>query len=167
VLEFDHRDRTTKRHDVSTLVRKKFSWSTILAEINKCDVVCANCHRRRTARQFGWHKLAQPQLPPLPSLPARGAADYERIKSRRSGIARRHRNRLLVWEYLQLHACSSCGESDAVVLEFDHLSEKLRDVGWLSSVTGAATVRAEILKCRVLCANCHRRHTATQAGRSR
>jgi len=51
-LQFDHRDRLTKRTEVALLVVRK-SWSIVLAEIAKCDVRCANCHRRRTASQPG------------------------------------------------------------------------------------------------------------------
>lgn len=54
VLEFDH-VRGTKRCNVSQMVSSYLSWATILKEIAKCDVRCANCHRRRTAIQFGWY----------------------------------------------------------------------------------------------------------------
>jgi hypothetical protein len=47
VLEFDHlRDNS---HNISYLVRAGYEWAYILEEIAKCDVVCTNCHRRRTA----------------------------------------------------------------------------------------------------------------------
>ena len=56
VLDFDHRDRSTKRMAVSSLLRYT-SWAALEAEIAKCDVRCANCHRRRTAQQLGWRKI--------------------------------------------------------------------------------------------------------------
>ncbi len=56
VLEFDHRDDSIKREAVSTLANSSYKWETIQEEIDKCDVRCANCHRRRTAIQFGWYK---------------------------------------------------------------------------------------------------------------
>ena len=51
VLEFDH-VRGTKQDNVSTLIGRAFSWKRILEEVAKCEVRCANCHRRKTAAQF-------------------------------------------------------------------------------------------------------------------
>jgi hypothetical protein len=58
VLEFDHRDRTMKRMPVSLMTRS-YTWAEVEREIAKCDVRCANCHRRRTAQQFGWRKAVK------------------------------------------------------------------------------------------------------------
>ena len=45
-LDFDHlRD---KKFNIASAPRKGYSWERILIEINKCEVVCANCHRVRT-----------------------------------------------------------------------------------------------------------------------
>lgn len=57
VLEFDHIDPATKLHDVNQLTVRGFAWSTVLMELEKCEVRCANCHRRRTAAQFNWPKI--------------------------------------------------------------------------------------------------------------
>lgn len=49
VLDFDHRDRTTKLNNVSTMIHsKRVNWSSVMTEIEKCDVRCANCHRIKT-----------------------------------------------------------------------------------------------------------------------
>ena len=57
VLQFDHYNGN-KVTEVGTLVRRGHPLATIRAEIEKCEVVCANCHTRRTARQFGWWQLS-------------------------------------------------------------------------------------------------------------
>ena len=57
VLDFDH--FANKEFEISGMVRNGAPWRRILAEIQKCEVVCANDHRRRTARTFGWqYRLA-------------------------------------------------------------------------------------------------------------
>ncbi len=53
VLEFDH-VRGTKHGNISQMVTQGVAWRRIEAELAKCEVRCANCHRRRTAKQFGW-----------------------------------------------------------------------------------------------------------------
>ncbi|TMC71628.1 MAG: hypothetical protein E6J13_07185 [Chloroflexi bacterium] len=52
VLQFDHlRD---KRENVASMCIAGFAWSTILEEMAKCQVLCANCHTRKTARERGF-----------------------------------------------------------------------------------------------------------------
>ena len=50
VLEFDHVGE--KRFEVTALLAER-RWQSILDEMERCEVVCANCHRRRTARRRG------------------------------------------------------------------------------------------------------------------
>lgn len=46
-LEFHHRDVATKLASISDAVwRLGWSYQRILDEIEKCDVVCVNCHRK-------------------------------------------------------------------------------------------------------------------------
>jgi hypothetical protein len=58
VLEFDH--LADKKFNISAGLRNR-NWHDVLDEIAKCDVVCANCHRRRTARRGRWTRVAVPQ----------------------------------------------------------------------------------------------------------
>ena len=56
VLEFDH-VRGKKSYEVSTLSYRLVSWNSVLREIAKCEVRCANCHRRKTAEQRGTYRF--------------------------------------------------------------------------------------------------------------
>ena len=58
VLDFDHKDPSQKSFTISSAARLGKSWKQILAEIKKCQVLCANCHRRRSAKQCSSHKLS-------------------------------------------------------------------------------------------------------------
>jgi len=50
-MDFDHA-RGDKRFEISKRAGR-VCLKTLLAEIRKCDVVCANCHRIRTQRRLG------------------------------------------------------------------------------------------------------------------
>lgn len=53
LLEFDHRDPATKRWNINRMLRNRFTVHQLAREVAKCDVRCANCHRRRTHIQHG------------------------------------------------------------------------------------------------------------------
>jgi hypothetical protein len=59
VLEFDHRDGVNKIDNISRATRNGWGLDRIIEEIDKCDVRCANCHRRRTAKQLDWYKFVK------------------------------------------------------------------------------------------------------------
>lgn len=56
VLEFDHIDPSKKSFSIARGIGSALSWASILAEIAKCQILCANCHKIRTANQQGWYK---------------------------------------------------------------------------------------------------------------
>lgn len=78
----------------------------------------------------------------------------------------RQRNRQFIWDYYSTHPCLDCGESDPLVLEPDHCNGiKLANVSKLVHNTRSIKViQAEIDKCEIVCANCHRRRTARTQG---
>lgn len=96
-------------------------------------------------------------------------AYYRNKEGRKEQIAKarevtRHNNRKYVWEYLLAHPCVDCGETDPLVLQFDHVQgNKLYNVSYL--ILGRTLkMKAEIEKCVVRCANCHSRKTARDFG---
>lgn len=105
---------------------------------------CRDCHKAYAARRY----LA---LPP-DRIRSYRYADRERVA----------RVRERVWAYLRGQVCADCGEDDVLVLEFDHLEEKLGNVGDLVNGAAWARIEAEIQKCEVVCANCHHLRTTKQ-----
>ncbi len=86
----------------------------------------------------------------------------DEIKSRAASFKKvsKKRNKEFVNNFLKEHPCVDCGETDIIVLEFDHLHGKEKNIadavkdGW-----SLKRLESEINKCEVRCANCHRRVT--------
>lgn len=86
-------------------------------------------------------------------------------------LAQRRRsleNLRFILEYLTEHPCVDCGESDLLVLHFDH--EKLEDKYMPVTsmlLLSRQRIQDEIARCFVRCANCHARRTAEQFNTTR
>ncbi len=53
MLDLDHIDRSTKKGVPAVMVTGGSKWSTVLKEIQKCQVVCSNCHRVKSILEDG------------------------------------------------------------------------------------------------------------------
>jgi hypothetical protein len=149
VLEFDHIGEKTA--SISVLLSQTASREAVEAEIARCEVVCTNCHRRRTAGRAGWRRASEAGQAHRP-YPSRTV----------------ERNLAHLYDLLRRSACVDCGERDPLVLEFDHVDLKRAAVTRLAWYgCSLATIDAEIAKCQIRCANCHRRMTATRGGHFR
>jgi hypothetical protein len=149
VLEFDHVG--TKTAGISALISVTAPITAINAEIDQCEVVCANCHRRRTAARAGWR---------------RGRLDQQSNGGYLSAPVAR--NLAHLYAILAEAACVDCGLGDPIVLEFDHVGRKRAAVTTLAwHACSLATINAEIRECEIRCANCHRRATAARGGHFR
>jgi hypothetical protein len=79
------------------------------------------------------------------------------------------RNLEILRRHLASHPCIDCGESDLVVLDFDHVrGSKVREVSEMAR-RGVCVkkLKHEIEKCDIRCANCHRRVTAKRRQENR
>lgn len=83
-----------------------------------------------------------------------------RVKVKNRTAAAKREAQIFVYEYLLKHPCA-CGEARPACLDFDHQNDKVMNVskmvtrGW-----SIDSIKAEIAKCIVRCANCHRAKTA-------
>jgi len=67
--------------------------------------------------------------------------------------------------YLSNHPCVKCGETDPILLDFDHIDPhtKTRNISeYRHGTWSIKSLEKEIAKCQILCANCHRRKTRTE-----
>ena len=130
-LEFHHRDATTKEFGVGSFGG---SLKRLLAEVAKCDLLCANCHRQRHARE-----------------------DANRVDMKPAAISRRHTKlRAVEWFGGICHGCDLAFAPQ--VFEFHHWDARDKDFGIATGGIARSwkKIVAELEKCVMLCANCHR-----------
>jgi hypothetical protein len=68
----------------------------------------------------------------------------------------------ILWELFKKSKCVDCGESNPIVLEFDHLKDKSFTISSYvnNSRLWSSKIQEEIDKCEIVCANCHRIRTS-------
>ena len=84
------------------------------------------------------------------------------LRRRRRWIRRRQQVRTLLAQLRSAGACQLCGEDDPLVLDFHHVAPATGKRFTIGSFgrRSVSAVRAEVCKCALICANCHRRVNA-------
>lgn len=129
-MDFDH-VRGLKSGGVTNI----YSVAGLLAEVDKCELVCACCHRFRT-----WTRNQIKGVKP------------------KTGKLKRQTDML---DELKQAPCTDCGLSfPPCAMDFDHVrGEKLFNVSHMRGGKTDQQILDEVAKCELVCACCHRIRT--------
>ncbi|QPB44263.1 hypothetical protein [Medusavirus stheno T3] len=122
-------------------------------EVAKTQLRCSICHRKKTYRTTA-------------RSPAKPTDTNKRLRERNAEYVRNRK--------FECGRCELCGlavptndPQETVAFDYDHLDRTTKK-GSISQMAGTTTskraLEEEIAKCRLLCANCHRKHTKQQLG---
>lgn len=141
-LDFHHPGE--KDMPVTDMITYGHSREQLQTEIDRCEVLCANCHRCRHDRRAAV-VLSSGQEPAT------------------------KRDRLMKWtfEYRRERGCQRCPAADPVCLQFHHPDSVDKEAGvgkMISDSYPEEAVREEVDRCIVLCANCHRKEHVDPPG---
>lgn len=133
---------------------------------------CGRCQEAKPVEDFAWRRRGRGQRDNMcrPCRSAYGKEHYAANRQRYIDQARIQKDRLrlertvYLIEFFATHPCVDCEERDPVVLEFDHLRDKLFSIGLALSSRSWPSILDEMRKCEVVCANCHRKRTARRRG---
>ena len=134
---------------------------------------CRLCQSEKNITEFAWKSIIKKtkQSYCKECQKIRSRIHYKNNKQKYIEKARKRNQKILnkiqryVWSYLSKHPCVDCGETDIVVLEFDHEQNKHYNIFELiKERRNLKKVKNEIKKCMIRCANCHRRKTAKDFG---
>ena len=126
--------------------------------------VCSKCKRELEVSNFRWKNKSKGLLHSQckDCQKAQEKIHYQESKERQESVRltaefQKERNILLVEQARQC-GCKKCGETRSYVLDFHHRNpnEKSNVLAHMIKSSSEANVIAELEKCDVLCANCHR-----------
>lgn len=138
-MDFDH--LFNKCMSVSSMIQCRFGLPKILKEIEKCELVCVLCHKKRT---------------------------YDRSCAKNKSMSNHAlHNRKYIQKYKDIieayknKTCNICGNAyPNYQMEFDHLCNKIMPISVMANKRVPIDMFLEELnKCQVLCSLCHRRKT--------
>ena len=144
VMDFDHRGSDDKSF---WLLQRagSVSHARLTAELEKCDIVCANCHRARTHARALERRRVRIESGHVPITESR---------------LRRDQTDLL--RQLRDVPCADCQRRfPFFAMDFDHRIpvEKEFEVTRMLGRVDTEELLEEASKCDIVCANCHRERT--------
>lgn len=144
-MDFDHLPGFEKCFQITQMM--SMSQARLKAEIDKCELVCACCHRIRSWR-IRMHTTKDC-----------GVDTPNSIRQARANTKRR-----ALLDKIQDVPCAGCGKRfDPCCMDFDHRpgTAKRFNIG-INRRRAWRVVKAEIAKCDIVCANCHRIRTVAR-----
>ena len=115
---------------------------------------CRACAKERKQR-----KLATPEGR---AYEAAKMARWRKVNPDKNRITyqKQHAKKKQILDEARSGGCIRCGESDVACLDFHHRNGKVDKLGHIGVIRKFAPerIKAEIAKCDVLCANCHRKY---------
>lgn len=155
-LHFHHRNKADKKSNIATYVFAASSLEKFIAELHKCDVLCANCHTIEHWQESNKISDLEKQRAMLQQRLHDGT-DLGWLKRRRMrNQLRQLETTLWFFRYKCTLRCQLCGMGHPGCIHFHHRdkSEKKKEVSNLRQTSIKQLLR-EMDKCDVLCANCH------------
>ncbi len=173
VLEFHHRD--TKAKNFTIAANRTRSWGQVKGELDKCDLLCANCHREEHERLHIKHiAISYSGLDAKKCSKctiAQHFSEFYMLKTSKlyshcktctkNDCNRRHRRAKQECVDYKGGGCLICGYMKCLgAMEFHHRDPKEKDMGIGSLYVVTPQIKEELDKCDMLCANCHREEHA-------
>lgn len=128
IMHFDH-VKGVKIASVSECLRNK-GLAAALEEIDKCDLICCNCHHNRTYQRC---------VTKSPYTDAR----FDFVRNLKVSAV-----------------CADCNiDHPYWILTFDHLRDKEFGINKACRSMSLSALKTEITKCDIVCGNCHAERT--------
>lgn len=173
-IDFHHIDPDTKAISaISAAIYRGWSIARIQTELAKCKVLCANCHKIIHSNDIHQHCNKERQTPTETELLMMSKERRSYYRNRVVAIKRKNDRRRELFDWFRnlksTTGCANCHESRYQCLEYHHLNSSTKHANKRGStrnmtitkliVNGSSitTILAEISKCVLLCANCHRK----------
>jgi transcription elongation factor Elf1 len=128
---------------------------------------CNRCKEEKPLNEFNKKRESgpQPYCKPCQSEYQREIYAENRVPTLENIYVNRNVRKRVIREFLadfySSHPCVDCGETDIVVLEFDHITDKEFGINLaIRDVMKIDRVKEELEKGEVRCSNCHRKVTA-------
>jgi hypothetical protein len=131
--------------------------------------ICAGCGEAKPLTDFNFrhkqkgtrHKRCRECTREQVRMHYQAHHGYYVVKAKKRTIRVHAEHRQWLQNYLETHPCVDCGESDQRCLDFDHVrGKKRKNISLMVGYFTLEAIQAEVSKCEVRCANCHRKRTA-------